>query len=128
MCAYYLQMEEGTYPLFLYYVWSLMMLLIFSNIEIRWYDILSTILNKETKNYVYLPTTVWEGFSILYIFISIQYCIKIYCIWSTLVLNCTRKLEHHDIIFLLMWPVYLSTSYILCELSHTSGISFHLLT
>ena len=42
-------MEEGTYPLFPYHVWSLMMLIIFSNIEIRWYNISFTILNKETK-------------------------------------------------------------------------------
>ena len=58
-------MEEGTYPLFLYYVWSLMMLIIFSNIEIRWYDILSTILNKETKN-----NSMRRFFNIIYLYIN----------------------------------------------------------
>ena len=64
-------MEEGTYPLFLYYVWSLMMLIIFSNIEIRWYDILSTILR------IYFPelclssnNSMRRFFNLIYLYIN----------------------------------------------------------
>ena len=69
MCAYYLQMEEGTYPLFPYHVWSLMMLIIFSNIEIRWYDILSTILNKKTKC-LSSNNSMRRFFNLIYLYIN----------------------------------------------------------
>ena len=62
-------MEEGTYPLFPYHVWSLMMLIIFSNIEIRWYDILSTILHKETKC-LSSNNSMRRFFNIIYLYIN----------------------------------------------------------
>ena len=67
-------MEEGTYPLFPYHVWSLMMLIIFSNIEIRWYNISFTILNKETKRdswVIFILQQQYEkSFNLIYLYIN----------------------------------------------------------
>ena len=58
--------------MFLYYAWTLMMLIIFSNFEIRWYDILSTILNKETKFELCLSSnnSMIRFFNLIYLYIN----------------------------------------------------------